>query len=175
MSLMKIFSTLAVASLCAVVTAQSQLPIIQTPVAGFGYNTPSNNTNLYGNLVVSSPITLQELRTPLLSASGQQGTLSLYTCPLTHVGNELNAAAWTLAATGAIVGRGTVGSFATLTAASCQEDAVTPNSGLTLLPGSYGIAIRYQGVTPLLAATPAAGTFSTPELAPPPRPCRVAR
>ncbi len=165
MSLMKIFSMLAVASLCAVATAQSsQLAIIQTPVAGFGYNTPSNNTNLYGNLVVNSPITLQSIATPPLSANGQQGTLSLYTCPTTHVGNELNAAAWTLAATGSIVGLGTVGSFATLTATSCQEDAVTPNTGLTLLPGSYGIAIRYQGVTPLLAATPAAGTFSTPEL-----------
>jgi hypothetical protein len=145
----------------------AQSPLVVNPVAPvgyFGYNTPSNNTNVFFDLTVSAPVTLQALETALLSPTGQLGTLSLYTCPTTHVGNELNAAAWTLAATGSIVGKGTTGSLATLTAASCQEDAVVPNTGLLLAPGSYGIAVRYQGVNPLLVAVGALQTFTNAEL-----------
>jgi hypothetical protein len=162
---MKIFPLLAAASICAVVSAQSPLAVIPVaPVGYFGYNAPSNNTNVYFNLTVNSPVTLQAIETPLLSPAGQLGTLSVYTCPSTHVGNELNAAAWTLAATGAIVGKGTTGSLATLTAASCQEDAVVPNTGFLLAPGSYGIAVRYQGVNPLLVGVGVLQTFSNSEL-----------
>jgi hypothetical protein len=163
---MKILSMLAAAGLCASVSAQSALVCnLAPPVLRLGYNAPSNDTNVYFNLTVSSAITLQAIETPLLSATGQRGTLSLYTCPTTHVGNELNAAAWTLAATGVITSRYTLGGgVAAWTARSCQENATIPNTGLTLLPGSYGIAVRCQGVTPLLNHVAVLQTFSNPEL-----------
>jgi hypothetical protein len=163
---MKILSMLAAVGLCALASAQSSLACTPSwPVAFFfGFTAPTNDTNVYFNLTVSSAITLQAIETPLLSAVGQRGTLSLYTCPTTHVGNELNAAAWTLAATGVITGRGSIGSAAALTARSCQESAATPNTGLILQPGSYGIAVRYQGVTPLLTQVTALQTFSNAEL-----------
>ena len=162
---MKILSMLAVAGTCAMGIAQSSLPVNPSaPSAVYGYNTPSNNTNIYFNLTVATAVTLREIETPLLSALGQQGTLSLYLCPVTYVGNEQNTSVWLLAATGDIVGRGTVGGIAALTARSCQERAAIPNTGLTLLPGSYGIAVRYQGVTPLLTAVASLQTFANAEL-----------
>ncbi|MCU0866981.1 MAG: hypothetical protein MUC36_24610 [Planctomycetes bacterium] len=162
---MKILSMLAVAGFCATGIAQSSLPVNPSaPSQNFSFNTPSNNTNIYFNLTVATAVTLREIDTPLLSALGQQGTLSLYLCPVTYVGNEQNASVWQLAATGAIVSRGTAGGVALLTARSCQESASIPNTGLTLLPGSYGIAVRYQGVNPLLTAVASLQTFANAEL-----------
>jgi hypothetical protein len=66
-------------------------------------------------------------------------------------------------AEGQIRGLGTTGSVVGLTATSCQQDAVA-GGGLLILPGSYGVAVRYTNCNPLLVAVGALQTFSNAEL-----------
>ncbi|MBL8752443.1 MAG: hypothetical protein JNK15_04000 [Planctomycetes bacterium] len=162
---MKLLSSLAPAMLCAVAVAQS--PFVYNPVAPVGYygwNSPPPITTVMMNLTVTNQVTLQAIATPLLSPVGQQGTLEIYlTNPgiTTYVGNELIAANWSPAASGQIIGKGTTGTLAGLEATSCQA---VLGSGLTLNPGSYGIAFRYVGVTPLLAAVGVQQTIANADL-----------
>jgi hypothetical protein len=162
---MKILSTLAPAMVCAAAVAQS--PFIYNPVAPVGYygwNTPPPITTVMMDLAVTNQITLQAIATPLLSPLGQQGTLEVYltnTGITTHVGNQQTAANWALAASGQIIGKGTTGSLVSLQATSCQQ---INGGGLTLNPGSYGIAFRYVGVTPLLVAVGTQQTISNADL-----------
>lgn len=139
----------------AALAAQSPLNVYPVaPVGYYGWNTPPPiHSNMF-DLTVTNQVTLQAINTPLLSPIGQQGTFEVWlTNPgiTTYVGNELNAANWTLASSGRIVGKGTTGSLVTLADLSCQQ---TPaGGGLVLNPGSYGVLLRYVGVTPLLVAT----------------------
>ncbi|MFN9844578.1 MAG: hypothetical protein ACK57Q_09610, partial [Planctomycetota bacterium] len=132
----------------AALAAQSPLNVYPAaPVGYFGWNTPPPiHSNMF-DLTVTNQVTLQAINTPLLSPIGQQGTFEVWlTNPgiTTYVGNELNAANWTLASSGRIVGKGTTGSLVTLADLSCQQ---TPaGGGLVLNPGSYGVLLRYVGV-----------------------------
>jgi hypothetical protein len=142
-------------ALGAALAAQSPLNVFPVaPVGYYGWNTaPAIHSNMF-NLTVTNQVTLQAINTPLLSPIGQQGTFEVWlTNPgiTTYVGNELTAANWTLASSGRIVGKGTTGSLVSLSDLSCQQ---TPaGGGLVLNPGSYGVLLRYVGVTPLLVAT----------------------
>lgn len=150
----------------AALAAQSPLNVYPVaPVGYYGWNTPPPiHSNMF-NLTVTNQVTLQAINTPLLSPIGQQGTFEVWlTNPgiTTYVGNELNAANWTLASSGRIVGKGTTGSLVTLADLSCQQ---TPaGGGLVLNPGSYGVLLRYVGVTPLLVAVGTPQTIGNADL-----------
>ncbi|MFO0175282.1 MAG: hypothetical protein ACK51X_00350, partial [Planctomycetota bacterium] len=150
----------------AALAAQSPLNVYPAaPVGYFGWNTPPPiHSNMF-DLTVTNQVTLQAINTPLLSPIGQQGTFEVWlTNPgiTTYVGNELNAANWTLASSGLIVGKGTTGSLVTLADLSCQQ---TPaGGGLVLNPGSYGVLLRYVGVTPLLVAVGTPQTIGNADL-----------
>jgi hypothetical protein len=156
-------AALGVASL---VTAQSPLNVAPVaPVGYYGWNTPPPiHTNLF-NLTVSTQVTLQAISTPLLTPVGVVGHLEVWLTnagTTTYVGNETNQAVWHLAASGQIVGLGTTGSVASLTATSCQS---FNGAGLVINPGSYGVLIRYtSGTVPLLVAVGTPQTFSNAEL-----------
>ena len=162
---MKLLSTLAPAFVCAAVVAQSPLvcnPL--APVAYYGWNTPPAVHTTMKNLTVTSQVTLQAIATPLLSPVGQVGTLEVWltnTGITTYVGNETIAANWTMVASGQIIGKGTTGSLISLEATSCQSIG---GGGLVLNPGSYGIAFKYVGVTPLLVAVGVPHTATNAEL-----------
>lgn len=150
----------------AALAAQSPLNVYPVaPVGYYGWNTPPPiHSNMF-NLTVTNQVTLQAINTPLLSPIGQQGTFEVWlTNPgiTTYVGNELNAANWTLVSSGRIVGKGTTGSLVTLADLSCQQ---TPaGGGLVLNPGSYGVLLRYVGVTPLLVAVGTPQTIGNADL-----------
>lgn len=150
----------------AALAAQSPLNVYPVaPVGYYGWNTPPPiHSNMF-NLTVTNQVTLQAINTPLLSPIGQQGTFEVWlTNPgiTTYVGNELTAANWTLASSGRIVGKGTTGSLVTLADLSCQQ---TPaGGGLVLNPGSYGVLLRYIGVTPLLVAVGTPQTIGNADL-----------
>lgn len=150
----------------AALAAQSPLNVYPVaPVGYYGWNTPPPiHSNMF-DLTVTNQVTLQAINTPLLSPIGQQGTFEVWlTNPgiTTHVGNELNAANWTLASSGRIVGKGTTGSLVTLADLSCQQ---TPaGGGIVLNPGSYGVLLRYVGVTPLLVAVGTPQTIGNADL-----------
>lgn len=159
------FLSLAAVSCGAVLSAQSPLNVYPAaPVGYYGWNTaPAIHSNMF-DLTVTSQVTLQAINTPLLSPLGQQGTFEVWlTNPgvTTYVGSETNSANWTLQTSGRIEGKGTTGSLVTLSALTCQQTA--GGAGLVLNPGSYGVLLRYIGVSPLLAAT-TPQTFTNAEL-----------
>jgi hypothetical protein len=162
----KTLSLLAALSCGAALTAQSPLNVYPVaPVAYYGWNTaPAIHSNMF-DLTVTNQVTLQAINTPLLSPLGQQGTFEVWlTNPgiTTYVGSEQNAANWTLQSSGRIVGQGTTGSLITLSNLSCQQ---TPaGGGLVLNPGSYGVLLRYVGVTPLLVAVGTPQTIGNADL-----------
>jgi len=150
----------------AVLSAQSPLNVYPTGTVGYyGWNVaPATHSTMF-NLTVTSQVTLQALNTPLLSPLGQQGTMEVWlTNPgiTTYVGSEQNSANWTQQASGRIEGKGTTGSLVTLSALTCQQTAA--GGGLVLNPGSYGVLLRYVGVTPLLVAYVGPQTFTNAEL-----------
>jgi hypothetical protein len=151
--------------LCALAGAQSPLNVVPVaPVGYFGWNTPPPISTTLLNINVLQQITLQAIQTPVLSAVGTLGTLEIWlTNPgiTTYVGSETTATNWSLAASGQIVGLGTTGSLASLTATSCQSIG---GSGLVLNPGPRGMLIRYVGIAPVLAAVGVTQTFSNAEL-----------
>lgn len=69
------------------------------------------------------------------STVGTLGTIEVYTGPTTFVGNEQNAAPWSLTITGAVIAQG-----------SNQPSPTCLGSGLFLPPGPHGIALRHVGV-----------------------------
>lgn len=108
--------------------ARAQSPL--TTTFGGTFNAGGAAT-MFFDLTVSGPgITVTGLE---LKLSGS-GTVDVYTCPNTRVGNQLTAAAWTLVSSGATMG-GTGGQ---------QVVAITPFS---LPPGTRGIALRTSGGT----------------------------
>lgn len=165
---MKTLSSFAVAGLCAVAAAQTGslqcIPGAPSQVSYWGWTAPSPDHQTFFDLTVNSIVTLQAIRTPLLTPVGQIGTLEVWmTNPgiTTYVGNMQTPANWSKVAEGQIIGNGTAGTLASLTVISCQE---ANGAGLVLVPGSYGVAIRYTNCNPLLVATTAQQTFSNSEL-----------
>ena len=162
--LMKILATAGLV-LCAVATAQSPLNVFPaTPVNYYGWNTPPPISTTLLNINVLQQITLQAIQTPVQSPVGQVGSLQIWlTNPgiTTYVGSEANPANWSLAASGPIIGLGTTGTLAQVTATSCQSIS---GGGLVLNPGARGMLIRYVGIAPVLTAVGTAQTFTNAEL-----------
>ncbi|MBL8734680.1 MAG: hypothetical protein JNN13_20055, partial [Planctomycetes bacterium] len=156
---MKILATLAASLLSVAISAQSPL-LVQPAGAFYGWNPPSPSHQTFFDMTVNTTITLQALTTPLYNQAGVTGSLEMYiTNPgiTTFVGNELTAANWSLAASGAIKANGLVAN-----ATACMS---TGGAGLVLQPGSYGVAIRYLGVATLFRAVATVPqTFSNAEL-----------
>lgn len=107
--------------------AQAQSPLTTTFAGGL----VTNVATIYFDLTVSSPgITVTGLD---LNLSGS-GSIYVYTCPTTRIGNQLTPSAWTLVSTGVVVGA--VGGVPSAV-------AISPFS---LPPGSHGIAVRTSSV-----------------------------
>jgi hypothetical protein len=80
------------------------------------------------NVLAGGGITITSLGLSMEGASGPNFSVEVYTTPITFVGSQTNAAAWTLVATGAGVQAG---------------NATTVDiSDFSLAAGSYGFAIR---------------------------------
>lgn len=138
---MRLLTALSTALIAASLSAQQSL--IVNP-AGFPtgyvwtYSAPGAN---YYNLHVTNTITLQALRVPTFSPAGTVGSVNFWMtdgltpATQTHVGNETNAAAWTLMASGEYKANGAATLYT-----SCMEP------GVVIQPGDYGICIESVGV-----------------------------
>jgi len=132
-----------VLALPAIAGAQSPLSTLQTtyPAATTYIWTGCPSPNLFFNLVVNTPITIQGFDVALNAPVGPEGTVEIWiTNPgiTTYVGNELNQSAWSLGASGSVTSAG----FTT-------PARVTLTQGVQLQAGTYGVAIHYIGIRPL--------------------------
>lgn len=104
-----------------------------------GNNGLGAGSQIYFDLDVVNPagITLTRLDVNCsTTAVGTVGTIEVYIGPSTYVGNELNPAAWTLAAIGGVVAQGNnVPSFTCI------------GQGVYLPPGQHGVVVRHVGVS----------------------------
>jgi len=140
---MKKFPLVLALALPAFAGAQSPLSTLQTtyPASTTYIWTGCPSPNLFFNLVVNTPITIQGLDVALNAPVGPEGTVEVWiTNPpiTTYVGNELNQAAWTMRGSGSVTSAG----FA-------LPARVTLTPGIQLQAGTYGVAIRYIGIRPL--------------------------
>ena len=87
---------------------------------------------LYFDLTVSAAVSLGGMRTNFTAGAGTPVGISVYTAPMTYVGNEGNIAAWTLVA---------MDNGAALAAGEFAPTSITFASALNLSPGTYGIAL----------------------------------
>lgn len=118
--------------LLAAASLSAQSPLTTTYAGGNGLGAGST---IYFDLQVTLPITINQIDVNSSAAASTSGTIDVRTCPTTYVGNDTNAAAWTL-----------VGSGAAIAAGNGLPTPVTLTSPFTLAPGSYGIAITYNGI-----------------------------
>ncbi len=148
--------TIALAAAFAA-AALAQSPLTTTYAGGNGLGA---GATIYFDLVVAAPITLTQIDVNSSSAAGTTGSIDVRWCNGTYVGNDANAAAWTLGGSGPAV----------VTA----PGAATPVtiSPFTLVPGNYGMAITYNvigmnysnGVGTTVPGSGANQTYSTSEL-----------
>ncbi|HEX6813823.1 MAG TPA: hypothetical protein VF384_19535 [Planctomycetota bacterium] len=137
---MKKLQLLLALGLPAIGLAQSPLSTLTATGSGFLW-TGCPSPNLFFNLVVATPITIQGLDVALYEAIGLQGSVEVFvTNPgiTTYVGSEAVASAWTLAASGPVTSVGVN-----------QPARVSLTTGITLQPNTYGVAIHYVGVKPI--------------------------
>lgn len=124
----------AVLAFAASVSAQSPLSM---PFTANNGGSPGWQIFFDLNVLDPSGITLTSLDVNCGStAVGTNGTIEVYTGPTTHVGNETNAAAWSVAASGGVIAQGN-----NVPSPACL------GAGLFLPPGPHGIAIRHVGVS----------------------------
>ncbi len=116
----------------------------QSPLTTFygGTNQANPGAQFFIDLTVATTITIQAFDVNLSSAVGVEGTLEVYlTVPgtTTYFGSETTPARWsaTPVASGPIVAAG---------ANQPSHCCLTP--GITLAPGSYGVALRHIDVQP---------------------------
>lgn len=126
-------SILALAFVATVASANAAS--ITTIFLGVNNNTAGGG-NYFQITVAANPITITGFDVNTLATqTGVPFGFEVYTAPTTHVGNELNAGAWTLQATGTGVGAGVD-----------LPSAVTLNSSFGLNAAtSYGMAIFLRG------------------------------
>ena len=118
----------------------------------------SNNSGaaggiVYFDLTANVPLTITGLDINLISTASTAGSIDVYTCATTYVGNETNQAAWTL------VGSGTV------TAAGVDLPSTVALSPIPMGSGTVGMAFAATGVG--FAYTNGTGTnqiYSTNEM-----------
>tara|TARA_R110002072_G_scaffold299287_3_gene474543 strand:+ start:3777 stop:5384 length:1608 start_codon:yes stop_codon:yes gene_type:complete len=146
----------AALSTAAIVSAQSPLA---TPFTG---NTSlAAGGTVYFDVVLNLPLQISQIDVNSTAAAGTVGSIDVYWVAGTYVGNDTNAAAWTLGASAPVTAAGggvpTVGLL---------------TSPLVLPAGNYGIAITHNGIAPLYTggngtAVPGSGTnqtYSTAEM-----------
>ena len=146
----------ACAVLAALVTAQS--PVQSTFVGGLVItNTNPQPATALFDVSITDPngVVVRQIDCNINTAAGTTGTLGVYVTALggTLVGNELNAAAWTLVAT------------ATRTHTGGRTAFVLPTP-FYLAPGSYGMALHHVGANPVYTNPVTAGlpsSYSTAE------------
>lgn len=133
-------TALVIVSLTAAVHAQLSLPILPTGNA-YLWNPPPTNSQVFFDMTVNTTVTFQGLTYNGYTPVGNSGSIEMWltnTGTTTHVGNETNAAVWSLAAGGPTV---------------YPETPALPSAcfttGAVVQPGTYGVAIRYNGVGPL--------------------------
>ena len=151
-------TALATSVLLSAASLFAQSPLTTTYAGGNGLGAGST---IYFDLQVTLPITITQIDVNSSSTASTAGSIDVRTCPTTYVGNDTNAAAWTLAASGPAVAAG-----------AGVATPVTLTSPLALLPGNYGLAITFNGIAQNYSngtgtAVPGSGsnqTYTTPEL-----------
>jgi hypothetical protein len=145
-------------ALAALASAQStSLPVTS---AGLQYIwvPPPTNVTFFFDMTVNTAVTFQGVGFSTLSPVGTQGVAQMWvtnTGITTYVGNEANPGAWTLGTSGP----STVPAVGTTAPGACFT------TGLTLQPGTYGIAITLTNNNALFANNNnAPQTFSNAEL-----------
>lgn len=120
--------TIALAATFAV-AALAQSPLTTTYAGGNGLGA---GATIYFDLVVAAPITLTQIDINSSSAASTTGSIDVRWCNTTYVGNDTNAAAWTLGGSGPAIAAG---------GGAPTPVTITPFS---LPPGNYGMAITYN-------------------------------
>jgi hypothetical protein len=120
---------LALAFLAAAAVAQSPLTTIYAGGNGLGAGATT-----YFNLVLNAPLTFVQIDFNCSSTLNTAGTVEVRWTANTYVGNDTNAAAWTLGGSGPA------------TAAGAGQPTTCLLTPFTLQPGSYGFAVTYLGL-----------------------------
>ncbi len=137
---MPLRTSLLVVCLASAATAQLSLPILPTGNA-YLWGPPPATSQVFFDMTVNTTITLQGITYNGYTPVGNSGSIDIWlTNPgtTTYVGNELNAALWSLTASGP-----------TVYPATPAVPSACFTTGATLQPGTYGVAVRYNGVGPL--------------------------
>jgi hypothetical protein len=119
-----------VAALAAAAIAQSPLTTIYSGGASL-----AAGSTVYFDLTVNVPLNVTQIDVNTTSAASTAGTLEVRVCNGTYVGNDTNAAAWTLVGTGPVTSAGS---------GAPSACTVTP---FLLVPATYGVAITFVGIT----------------------------
>lgn len=142
-------SLLVSASLFATLSAQSPLTTLYAGGNGLG-----TGSTIYFDVVLNAPLTFGQFDVNSSSPAGTAGTLDVRWTSGTYVGNDTNAAAWTLGGSGPVTAAG---------GGLPSPCTLTP---FTLPSGNYGIAITFNGIGQNYTngtgtATPGSGTNQT--------------
>lgn len=131
---------LLAAVLAPAAAAQLSLPILPTG-NGYLWGPPPSNCQVFFDMTVNTTVTFQGITYTGYTPAGYSGSIDMWLTnagTTTYVGNETNAALWSLRATGPTV--------YPLTPTLPSACFTTP---ATVQPGTYGVAIRYNGVGPI--------------------------
>lgn len=153
---MKLRTSLFALGLAAAAQAQNSLPVLPTGNA-FIWVPPAPSGQTYFNLTVNTTVTIQGLDFDCASPPETAGSIELWlTNPgtTTHVGNELNPAMWSLAASGP-----------STIPLNPGIPTVCFTNGVVLQPGTRGVAVRYVGLGQVFVAGNGTNqTFSNAQL-----------
>lgn len=120
--------TLAIAAaLSAAALAQS--PLTTTYIGGNGLGA---GATIYFDVVVAAPLTFTQFDINSSSAANTSGSIDVRWCNGSYVGNDTNAAAWTLGGSGPAIAAG----------ANLPTPVIV--SPFSLPPGNYGMAITFN-------------------------------
>lgn len=137
---MPLRTSLAIACLASVAAAQLSLPVLPGGNA-YLWGQPTN-CQVFFDMTVNTTVTFQGLTYSGYTPVGQSGSIDMWltnTGTTTYVGNELNASVWSMAASGPSV-----------YPAAPVTPSVCFTTGAVVQPGTYGVAIRYNGgIAPL--------------------------
>ncbi|MEO6597972.1 MAG: hypothetical protein ABIP94_24780 [Planctomycetota bacterium] len=124
-------SSLFVGLLAVPLLAQSPLTTIYT--GGVSLAAPAT---VYFDLVLNAPLTFTQIDVNSTATAGVTGTIEVRWVSNTYVGNDTNAAAWTLGGSGPA------------TAAGPNQPTVCVLTPFSLPPGNYGFAVTQIGLGP---------------------------
>lgn len=139
----------------AFASAQSSITTLFAGGNGLG-----SGSTIYFDVTLNAPLQFSSIDVNSSSAIGVAGTIDIFWTPGTYVGNDTNAAAWTLGGSGAVTSAGS---------GQPSPCAFTP---FALPAGNYGFAVVFNAIGQNYtngngSATPGSGTnqtYSTPEM-----------